>query len=224
LVTEFLQRIVTAPDILIDAADISATIPFFNASARTTPNFDTANALPGLSGPGTINPQTTITFNKVGDIYANGSLALLGLTTNSFLNEATESQYYLPFVAWASYDASTNEPIVYPSGTSIQNLENQMLIQVSPTPPTLPSGTSGSPYAPVTFSATGGAFTMPYTWSLANGTLLPAGLTLVSNPDSTATLSPGSQTPTQSGTFDFTIQLTDTNGRSVQWNYTITIN
>jgi len=40
------------------------------------------------------------------------------------------------------------------------------------------------------------------------------------------TLSSGgtiSGTPTQSGTFDFTLQLTDINSNSVQWNYTITI-
>jgi hypothetical protein len=69
----------------------------------------------------------------------------------------------------------------------------------------------------VTITATGGAFTQPYTWS-ASG--LPPGLTLVSNPDSTATLS---GTPTVSGTFDFILTLTDYVGRSVQWGYAITI-
>jgi hypothetical protein len=218
LKTQFFRRIVTQPDILIDAADISATIPFFNAVVRTTPNFDTANALPGLSGPGTINPATTITFNKVGDIFDNGSLALFGFTTNAFLNESTQPLF--PILAWASYDGSTNAPIVFPSGTSIQNIENQMLIQISPPPPTLTDGNNGVAYPPVNFIVSGGAFTAPFTWSLGNGTVLPAGLTLVSNPDSTATLS---GTPTQVGTFDFTIQLTDLNGRSVQWNYIITI-
>jgi hypothetical protein len=170
-----------------------------------------------LAGPGTINPSVDFTYNKVGDMYLNGSLVAYGLNTNAFdgFNENTVST---PFVFWGSFDATTNTPVVYPSGTSIQNLEYEMLIQVSPAPPTLPNGTHGVAYATTPFSATGGAFTQPYTWS-ASG--LPSGLTLTSNPDSTATLS---GTPTQSGTFDITVQLTDYNGRSVTWDYTLTIN
>jgi hypothetical protein len=49
---------------------------------------------------------------------------------------------------------------------------------------------------------------------------LPPGLALVSNPDGTATLS---GVPTQSGTFDFYLIMTDTLGRSVQWFYSVTI-
>jgi hypothetical protein len=45
---------------------------------------------------------------------------------------------------------------------------------------------------------------------------LPPGMTL-----SSAGLLSG--TPTQAGTFDFTLTLTDTQGRTVQWSYTIII-
>ena len=65
----------------------------------------------------------------------------------------------------------------------------------------------------VVFTATGGSFSPPFTWS---ATGLPASMTL----------SPGGTlagTPTQSGTFDFTVQLTDSLSRSVQWNYSIII-
>jgi hypothetical protein len=75
------------------------------------------------------------------------------------------------------------------------------------------NGTNGLPYTATTFTATGGAFTPPFTWS---ATGLPAGLTVA----------PGGTlfgTPTQSGTFDFTLQLTDVISRSVQWTFTITI-
>ena len=68
-------------------------------------------------------------------------------------------------------------------------------------------------YPVITFTATGGSFTQPYTWSAVN---LPPGLTLSSG----GTLS---GVPTQPGTFDFILKLTDYLGRSVQWNYTITI-
>jgi len=44
--------------------------------------------------------------------------------------------------------------VVYPNGTSIQNLENQVLILISPQ--TLPAGEVGAAYN-ATFTATGGS-------------------------------------------------------------------
>jgi hypothetical protein len=73
------------------------------------------------------------------------------------------------------------------------------------------------PYPGITFSAAGGSFSPPFTWSLAAGSSLPPGLALSSG----GTIS---GTPTQSGTFDFVVQLTDSLGRSVQWVYSLTIN
>lgn len=73
---------------------------------------------------------------------------------------------------------------------------------VSITPPTLPGGTVGTAYL-ATLTATGGV--LPYTWSVSSGTL-PAGLTLTTNSDSTATIS---GTPTLLGTSTFNIQVAD---------------
>src|ERR1039457_5653690 len=73
---------------------------------------------------------------------------------------------------------------------------------VSVTPASLPGGTVGIPYT-ATLSATGGV--LPYTWSLSSGTL-PDGLTLATNPDSTATIS---GTPTTLGRSMFTVQVAD---------------
>src|SRR5262245_31559212 len=66
----------------------------------------------------------------------------------------------------------------------------------------LPNGVVGSSYSQ-TLSATGG--TPPYSWSLASGSL-PSGLSL----SSSGTIS---GTPTQSGTFNFTVQARDSIGR-----------
>ena len=209
------QRIVTAPDLIISAADITPNYPYFNSTEENTPNFvqDVAPQYGGLAGPGTITPPITFTFNKVGDLFLNGSYTLLGLTTNSFLNQPLQSQFG---VIWASFDATTNPPFVY--GTSLQNLESQLTIQITPPPPFLPNGSTTNNLS-VTFSTSGGPFAMPYTWSAPGG--LPPGLTLISNADSTGTLF---GTPTQTGTFDITIQLTDNNGRTVSWAYVIAIN
>jgi hypothetical protein len=203
LVNQTFQRVVTAPDFLISAGDLASGPgdgfpPVVSTYARNI-NFDQANALPGLAGPGTIDAPTTIAFNKSGGAFFN----------NVDGNELTEISSYV----WGSFDASTNDPIVYPDGTSIANLANQVLVQITPT--TLPDGTNGVAYPATTFVAVGGAFTPPFTWSLPSGGL-PSGLTL----SSSGTIS---GTPTQSGTFDFTLQLTDVVSRSVQWNYTLII-
>ena len=210
---QHLQRVVTAPDFLFSARD-SGNAPLLGSRNL---NFNQANILPGLAGPGTITPATTITLNKVGPLYYNAYSDTMDGTP--YFTELPGSDindlFYSTYFVWASFDGTTNDPVVYPNGTSIQNLENQVLIQLSPA--TLPGGFSDVPYGPVTITATGGAFTQPYTWS-ASG--LPSGLAIVSNPDSTATLS---GTPAQSGTFDIILTLTDYVGRSVQWNRTITI-
>jgi hypothetical protein len=72
-------------------------------------------------------------------------------------------------------------------------------ITVVSNPTTIPTGTSGIAYGPVTFSASGG--TGPYTFEASPGSL-PAGITLSSD----GVLS-GSTTET--GTFNFTVTATD---------------
>jgi len=205
LVPTTLQRVVTAPDILFTAADI---LPGPNTQNTGFPgfsrniNFDESHIGSGLAGPGVIDPSTTITYNKVGPVLLNIGTSFLfqsGATFNGFV--------------WGSFDETTNDPIVYPNGTSIANLQNQVLVQISPS--SLPSGTNNVTYTPVTFTVTGGAFTPPYTWSAPAG--LPPGLSLSSG----GTLS---GIPTQSGIFDFVVELTDSLSRQATWSYSITIN
>ena len=68
---------------------------------------------------------------------------------------------------------------------------------------TLPGGTVGQPYSQ-SVTATGGA--APYSWSVLSGSL-PPGLALSPTGTPSATLS---GTPTTQGTFNFTVQVTDT--------------
>jgi hypothetical protein len=215
------QRVVTQPDFLMTAADL-ATSPSDNvigaAFGARNLNFDSANVGAGNAGPGIITTPTVFTFDKVGPVYFNSFGDVMDGTP--YFNETpggdTSDLFYITYFLWASYDGTTNAPVVYPNGTSIDNLGNMILVQISPPPPVLASGTKGQPYPATTFIASGGAFSPPFTWSLAFGSGIPAGMSL----SSTGTLS---GTPTQSGTFDFILQLTDSLSRSVQWNYTITI-
>ena len=220
-ILQHFQRVVTTPDFTLSAADLvlgPAAIPGVPTFQRNL-NFDQSNVLPGLAGPGVINPATTITFNKVGPVFFNTTLGTLDGTpffTETPGGDITDS-FFSEYFVWASYDGTTNAPVVYPNGASIDSLGNMIFVQVSPPPPILPNGTKGTTYPATTFTATGGAFSPAFTWT---ATGLPPGLSIVSNSNSTATIS---GTPTQSGVFDFTLQMTDSLGRSVQFNYTITI-
>jgi hypothetical protein len=70
---------------------------------------------------------------------------------------------------------------------------------------------------PVTFTVTDTSLPLVWSWSPVGTETLPPGLTLSSG----GTLS---GTPTQSGTFDFILQMTDSINRTVQWQFTIIIN
>jgi hypothetical protein len=226
MVTNKFQRVVTTPDFIFSAADIAAgpnnpspPNPYVSALDRSV-NFDQANALPGLAGPGLITPSSTIIFDKVGPVYYNYTGLMDG---TPYFNENPGNDgsdlYYFFYFTWASFDGTTNDPVVYPNETSIENLENQILVQLSITPTSDVNYTNNPPsltYDPnMTISVTGGAFVPPFTWS---ATGLPAGLTV------TTTNSVGmlSGSPAQSGTFDFTLKLTDSIARSVQWTFSIT--
>lgn len=81
----------------------------------------------------------------------------------------------------------------------------------------LPAGIVNTPYSQDLQANSG---TLPYTWSLANGTLLPVGLSLAS----TGVIS---GTPIVNGTFNFTVQVKDSSTPSPQTasaNLSITIN
>ena len=205
-VTEFYRRIVTVPDILLTAADTVTTGGL--ALNRTAPVWDEANILTGLAGPGTINPPVTLTFDKVGLMYNNDWTILNSNPSITSVGEPNQTQLFV----WGTFDDTTNAPVIY-GGASLTNLINQVVIQISPA--SLPNGVNAVAYTPVQFTtAGGGAFQPPFTWS-ASG--LPSGLTL-----SPSGLLSG--TPTAAGTFDITVQLTDSLGRSVSWIYPIIIN
>jgi len=209
-----ITRVVTDPDVLFSATDLDDGNPFGIFVFSRSLTFDTANVLNGLAGPGTITLPTTITFNKAGPTYFNtlGDILIGDPALTQPPGGYTGSGLYYFYFVWGSFDGSTNLPVAYPNTTSINEIENQILIQV--TPSTLPNGTNGVVYPPQYFTTSGGSFTPPYTWS---ATGLPNGLNLTA-----AGILYG--TPTQTGTnLDVTVTLTDMLSRTVQWNYPLNI-
>jgi hypothetical protein len=208
------QRVVTEPDILFSAADegVGPAGNTFNGTVTRTIHYNVLNILPNLSGPGVLEGEATFTYNKLGTYFWNGPFS----NTNSFLegqlsgvNETTAT----PGLLWASYDGTTNTPIVYPNSVSIQQLQSEMIVSVTPT--SLPNATNNVPFPTTTFTVTGGQ--PPYTWSLA-GTQLPNGLSF-----SSAGVLSGTPVNNSAGTYDFTIQLTDSSNRVVPLGYSIDI-
>ncbi|MGD0744877.1 MAG: Ig domain-containing protein [Verrucomicrobiota bacterium] len=207
------QRVVTTPDFLFTAQDLGASggVPAPLSFSRNV-TFDQGNIYPGLAGPGVINPPSTIAFTKIGPSYINLGPAFLngplGYIGRQFL--------------WGSFDGTTNDPVVYPNGTSIANLAAEVLIQIYPA--SLPNGTNGVGYN-VPLSATGGQ--SPNTWALAQGSAaLPGNLSLSAGGTLYSSDPLGVPVPlvAPAGTYYFTIQMTDAANRSVAVNYAITIN
>jgi hypothetical protein len=194
------QRIVTAPDFLFTASDNVAANTFVGTVTRNI-NFEQGQILPGSAGPGVIDRQTVFSFNKVGTPWWNGPFGNTNLFASGQSSTVNQSSA-IPSVLWGSFDGTTNTPIVYPTGLSVQELESQMIILISPN--TLPDGTNAVPYVPTTFSATGGK--PPYSWSvsgLPDGLAFLGGNTILGTPNVTIT----NGTPSQ--VFDVTVHLMD---------------
>lgn len=211
---EHYRRIVTRPDILFAAGDGNLNVaPFVetvdHVSPATIPNFNTSQIPPNPippEGPGTIEGPggggtMVLTFNKVGPTYVNSA--------PSWFDENSAIFYY----QWASFDGSTNAPILYPNATSLAGLEEQSFIQVSPA--FLPAGAFGTPYS-ATLSVSGG--TPPYSWQLSplSGPL-PPGLNLDSGTGEI------SGTPGVPGVYSFIVRVTDGGGLLVDTPYVITV-
>lgn len=122
-VTQTTERILTQPDILFSAADLglsSGGTPISAVRTEAAPsawvNNDALNGQTTLAGPGVIGPQIDISFNKIGPWYIN--------TEPFYLDE-----FHVRLIGWVwgSFDGTTNAPVVYPIGSSIEDLERQVL-------------------------------------------------------------------------------------------------
>ncbi len=124
-------RTVTAPDIIFTAGDLTfpGPAPYQQTLARispigTPPGFITYGEAvsPGLVNaatvvtPAVIASELVVTFNNSGQVYYNRGTQFLD--QNSIID--------LGFI-WGSFNGSTNTPIPFPTGTSIDEIEAQVL-------------------------------------------------------------------------------------------------
>jgi len=120
LVKEYTQRILNvAPDILFSSADFGAALLIRTDTTGWANNeaLNRSPVAPPLSGPGVITPPVVITFGKRGAFLINDN------SSAQFLFEAGAVQDLL----WGAFDGTTNRPIVFPNGASIDALQQQVL-------------------------------------------------------------------------------------------------
>jgi len=119
--TQGIARILLQPDIIIAAGDLGLSDGYpilFQRSILFQNNTQLYSYLPpGVNGPGQIVPPVTIVFSKLGPYYMN---------TAPYWDEATVSAVG---PLWGYFDASTNEPVVFPNGISLRDLERRVLGQ-----------------------------------------------------------------------------------------------
>ncbi|MCS1408930.1 MAG: hypothetical protein M2R45_02108 [Verrucomicrobia subdivision 3 bacterium] len=117
-----LTRTVIQPDIIFDASDIqggdgTSAWLIWNVTVADN-NWLNSDALDGVSGddfgPGVVNPPFRIRFNTAGDVLLNEN--------PSFVTEESG----IRLLTWGSFDGTTNDPVVFPVGTSIFDLESQV--------------------------------------------------------------------------------------------------
>lgn len=129
-------RVVSTPDITFVASDLDVVGNVAVAYAYDRfPNYFNNSAIHSTSaestvGPGTIGPGTAsqgaITVAPRMEI----SLSKIGLW-NFHISDTSEEDRILGFdysrgFAWASFDGSTNAPVIFPKGTSIKEMERRI--------------------------------------------------------------------------------------------------
>jgi hypothetical protein len=148
-------RIISQPDFLFSAGDVTSGSPevqFFTRTGTTNwLNNAAANGNTNGAGPGVIQPQVQIVFNKIGGQY---------YTEGSISDEEVSDEFQF----WASFDGSTNAPVVYPIP---QTGTNQLTVRMWLEMGTYPSwSTRNFVWEPA--SAAGGQFTLQTSTNLTD--------------------------------------------------------
>jgi len=114
VVNQRVTRLLTTPDIIFTAADLSnvdtSSSPWDREDAATSN--DAINGQATLDGPGQFAGTLSITFNKVGPTLLNSAPSFIGQVSG-----------FAADIIWGAFDGSTNDPVIFPQGTSIRDVE-----------------------------------------------------------------------------------------------------
>jgi hypothetical protein len=218
-VVQTFQRTVTAPDILFTTDDVGTTfVDDLYLIDRTVPNFSSLNMnlARGTYGPGTLSGPVTLAYHAQGPELINTESPFFSFFFGTTISDPTTN-----FV-WASYDQTTNVPVVYPHGEQFTNFDCNLYLGVQNT--SLPTGVVGGSYSG---ELTGLGMSTPFGWtSSPNGSPLPPWLTFSNVPPlftNVFLVAPNGIPQSALGANDFTVRLTNSTGCYVDWNFEITV-
>lgn len=125
LLKQSLRATLNRPDIIFSADDLEplstggSPVIFRRTDTSGWANNSALNGQAGRAGPGVIQPQIEITINTIGPHLFNYDFP----DGIDFLFEENGSAGF----NWGSFDGTTNAPVVYPVGSTIEALEQQVL-------------------------------------------------------------------------------------------------
>ncbi len=202
----------------------SFTAQVVDSSGSSTTNTVTANCTIVITSPPTLTVTCPASTGTVGVSYSSGLSASGGLPPYTFyisagslppgltLNAATGAITGIPTMAGTfNFTAEVVDSRNNASGTATSQCSITIAPAIAANCVTI-TAVQGVTITPVTMTATGGTGT-GYTFS-ASG--LPSGLTM----SSTGTIS---GTPTVSGTFNYTVTVTDSGGNKGTFNCSVTV-
>ena len=121
VVTNEFRQINTLPDILIRAADLGVNVPIGTPvlgerSINLVSNAAINSTDPtGVGGPGNIFGPTVFSYSNTGPFLLN---TLPGIATEESAYQGIFGQGFV----WASFDGSTNPPVVYPRDITLEDV------------------------------------------------------------------------------------------------------
>ncbi len=199
---------------------------FAGCSSSNTPTGTTTPSI--LTITTTSLPAGTVGAAYDGSVAASGgttpyTYTASGLPGNLSINSSTGVISGTPAQS-STGTASATIKVTDSSQPSSQSATTSLSITISPANPaplaitttSLPGGTATLPYPSTTLQAAGGV--PPYTWALASGSSLPAGLSL-----STAGVLSGTPAAASSGPLTFVVTDSFTTPHTAQASLTLTI-
>ncbi len=116
-ITQFVQLDTTQPDIIFSANDLGLVqeLPVTYTRSINFVDQDAINGVEQLSGPGNIRGSTVLSFSDVGAWWINEGIG------------SSEQSAIFVGPTWGFFDGSTNTPVIFPTGRSINDLERAVL-------------------------------------------------------------------------------------------------
>jgi hypothetical protein len=112
LVSQVVRRPILVPDIILTVEDIFPTLAYQRTDTASWINNDLINGFSAIGGPGVIAPPIVITFAEQAPVLNNQTPFFI---TEPIITDTNSRLFGLIGPTWASFDGTTNPPVIYPA-------------------------------------------------------------------------------------------------------------